>query len=58
MGEYNYILIFEDGAFIKKTSLSDEDIQHCNMGIMSCIRISDLTQLCDGEWIDIPNNFY
>lgn len=57
MSEYEYILIMEDNSFIKSKIFSEEDKNACNIGIMSCIRILDLKQYCDNEWLDISNSF-
>jgi hypothetical protein len=52
---YYYIIIFEDGAVKKATTISDRDEKSCSDGYLQIINIIDFTEF-DGElWIPLKS---
>ena len=52
-----YLYIFEDGEVKKATTISKEDKESCDMGILDIIDISgdEPKQYYEGEWHDLPS---
>lgn len=53
-----YILMLEDGRLLKKETISEEEIDSAESGILTIISIdsiSEFSEYYDGNWINISD---
>lgn len=54
---YKYLFIGENGTILKLQEINADDLISATEAICDIIRLSDLKQFVDNEWVDIPDRF-
>ena len=53
MGNYKYLLIFEDGEMKTTNTVKDDDLQTSDDGDLDIVNMDDRSRYIYGNWVDI-----